>query len=122
MIIVLSVTAHFDPSQIKSLSVHMGDPPEGSVADQLVSIHPTRRTLFLASSVVWRPRNRRTRRNKSLSGTCAESEDPEVLPAFFVVSLVQKPEVSNVMSEDCAPLADGISQLLGITLSCAASI
>jgi hypothetical protein len=45
-----------------------------------------------------------------------------VLPAFFVVSLVQEPEVSNVMSEDCAPLADGISQLLGITLSCAASI
>jgi hypothetical protein len=45
-----------------------------------------------------------------------------VLPAFFVVSLVQEPEVSNVMSEDCALLADGISQLLGITLSCAASV
>jgi hypothetical protein len=45
-----------------------------------------------------------------------------VLLAFFVVSLVQEPEVSNVMSEDCALLADGIGQLLGITLSCAASI
>jgi len=45
-----------------------------------------------------------------------------VLRAFFVVPLVQEPKVSNVVSEDCAPLADGIGQLLGITFSCAACI
>jgi hypothetical protein len=36
--------------------------------------------------------------------------------------MVQEPEVPNIVSEDCAPLTDGIRQLLGITFSCAASV
>jgi hypothetical protein len=45
-----------------------------------------------------------------------------VLPAFFMVSLVQEYEMPNVVSEDRTPLADGIGQLLRITSSCAARV
>jgi len=96
----------------------MGDPAVGSVADQLVSIHPTRGHCFLRHLRCGAPKTEE-RGAIDLLTVPALKVRSEVLPAFFVV---QEPEVSNVMSEDCAPLADGISQLLGITLSCAASI
>ena len=100
----------------------MGYRPEVPLPISWSPIHPTRGHCFLRHLRCGAPKTEELGAIDSFSGTCAESKIPEVLPAFFVVSLVQEPEVSNVMSEDCAPLADGISQLLGITLSCAASI
>jgi hypothetical protein len=99
----------------------MGDPPEGSVADQLVSIHPTRGHCFLRHLRCGAPKTEELGAINLLAVPALKVRSRSVA-AFFVVSLVQEPEVSNVMSEDCAPLADGISQLLGITLSCTASV
>src|SRR5262249_55868510 len=51
---------------------------QGPLSCRSVGLYSSnQRTLFFTSSAVWRPKNRRTRRNRSLSGTCAESKIPK---------------------------------------------